>query len=67
MHFGAIQRKNSIMSQNAVFTEDMLEKLSKDFILFPHAGELNTLALAILTSKDYQYLFFSTADREAVL
>jgi hypothetical protein len=38
--------------------------LSSDFLSALDAGELE--ALAILISKDYQHLFFTTADRAAV-
>lgn len=43
---------------------ELTKKLSNDFISALDNGELE--ALAIMTSKKYQHLFFTTADRAAI-
>jgi hypothetical protein len=43
---------------------ELFKKISSDFRSSLHAGELE--ALAILMSKDFPHLFFTTADRAAI-
>jgi hypothetical protein len=60
IHQGKISRIDAKIADFAKLTK----RLSSDFLLALDAGELE--ALAILISKDYQHLFFTTADRAAV-